>query len=105
MTVLLILNSYYLLVFLFQNSSIIWQIKTILIFLSSLPHPYLHEYLLNSTLPLKCNVSSVYTILIQVLKELHKDILKIPNYNEELIHARKQLLSRTTNKLLNEKYT
>lgn len=79
------------------------QIKTILIFLSSLPHPYLHEYLLNSTLPLKSNVSSVYTILLQVLKELHKDILTVSNYNEELINARKQILNINSNKLLSEK--
>lgn len=87
----------------FQNSSITLQIKTILIFLSSLPHPYLHEYLLNSTLPLKSNVLSVYTILFQVLKELHNDILKVPNYNEELINARKEILNKISNKLLSEK--
>jgi len=79
------------------------QLKNILIFLSFLPHPYLHEYLLNSTLPLKRNVSPVYTILCQVFKELHKDILTIPNYNDELIQARKRFLNRTSKTLLNEK--
>lgn len=74
----------------------------ILIFLSYLPHPYLHEYLLNSTLPLKRNVSSVYTILSQVLKELHKNISTFPNYNEELVQARKEILNKTSNKLLIE---
>jgi len=79
------------------------QLKIILIFLSFLPHPYLHEYLLNSTLPLKRNVSPVYTILYQVFKELHKDILTVPNYNDELIQARKRFLNSTSNTLLNEK--
>lgn len=83
--------------------SITWQLKDILIFLSSLPHPYLHEYLLNSTLPLERNVPSVYTILCQVLKELHKNVLTIPNYNDELVHARKQILNSTPKTLLNEK--
>lgn len=77
--------------------------KDILIFLSFLPHPYLHEFLLNSTLPLKCYVPSVYTILCQVLKELHKNVLTIPNYNEELVYARKQFLNSTPKTLLNEK--
>ncbi|XP_025407859.1 protein FAM160B1-like isoform X2 [Sipha flava] len=86
-----------------QNLAITWHIKDILIFLSYLPHPYLHEFLLNSTLPLKRNVPSVYTILCQVLKELHKNILTIPNFNDELVHARKQILSSTPKTLLNEK--
>lgn len=76
------------------------QLKMILIFLSYLPHPYLHEFLLNSTLPLKPNVTSVYTILYQVLKELHTNILTVPNYNDELIQARKRILNNTSNNLL-----
>ncbi|VVC35326.1 Retinoic acid induced 16-like protein,Armadillo-like helical [Cinara cedri] len=89
-----------------QSVLITSQIKTILIFLSYLPHPYLHEYLLNSTLPLKRNVSSVYTILNHVLKELHKQIVTIPNYNNELIHSRNQILKNISNQLVfNEKDT
>jgi len=79
------------------------QLKIILIFLSFLPHPYLHEYLLNSTLPFKRNVSPVYIILCQVLKEVYKDILTVPNYNNELILARKRFLNNTTNTILNDK--
>lgn len=86
-----------------QNSSTTLQLKIILIFLSSLPHPYLHEYLLNSTLTLKRNVPSLYMILCQVLKELHKKILTFPNYNEELIQARKRILNSSSIKLLKEK--
>ncbi|XP_060839803.1 FHF complex subunit HOOK interacting protein 2A-like isoform X1 [Rhopalosiphum padi] len=87
-----------------QNSSTTLQLKIILIFLSSLPHPYLHEYLLNSTLPLKHNVPSLYMILYHVLKELHKKILTFPNYNEELIQARKRVLNNSSIKLLKEKH-
>ncbi|XP_025208897.1 protein FAM160B1-like [Melanaphis sacchari] len=86
-----------------QNSSTTMQLKVILTFLSSLPHPYLHEYLLNSTLPLKRNVPSLYIILCHVLKELHKKILTLPNYNEELIQARKRVLNSSSIKLLKEK--
>ncbi|KAL5244322.1 hypothetical protein ACI65C_011732 [Semiaphis heraclei] len=86
-----------------QNSSITLQLKIILIFLTSLPHPYLHEYLLNSTLPLKRNVPSLYMILCHVLKELHKKILAFPNYNEALVQARKRILNSTSIKLLKEK--
>lgn len=79
------------------------QLKTILLFLCSLPHPYLHEYLLNSTLPLKHNVPSIYTIMCQVFKDIHTNILTVPNYNDELSCARKHILNSTPNQLLNEK--
>jgi len=68
-----------------------------------LPHPYLHEYLLNSTLPLKRNVSSFYMIINQVVKDVHKHILIVSKYNDELVNARKHILNSTQNKLLNEK--
>lgn len=87
----------------FQSSLITLQIKTIFINLSYLPHPYLHEYLLNSTLPLKKNVTSAYVTLNQVLKELHKIILTVPNYCEELIRARKRILNSSSEKIFNKK--
>lgn len=68
-----------------------------------MPHPHLHEYLLNSTLPLKRNVPSLYMMLCHVLKELHTKILTFPNYNEELIQARKRILNSSVIKLLKEK--
>lgn len=68
-----------------------------------MPHPYLHEYLLNSALPLKRNIASVYGILHQVLKELHKELSTVTNYNKDLIEARKRIIESTPDKLLNKK--
>ncbi|XP_050421454.1 FHF complex subunit HOOK interacting protein 2A-like [Adelges cooleyi] len=87
-----------------QSPSITLQIKNILILLSFLPHPYLHEYLLNSTVPLKRNVPSAYNTLCQVIKKIQRTILTLPNYYKELNTARERVFNNNTYKLFkNEK--
>merc|ERR1711915_9251 len=43
------------------------QLTSIISKLAQLPHPYLHEYLLNPTIPLVPGVRSLYTVLKEVL--------------------------------------
>jgi hypothetical protein len=57
-----------------------------------LPHPYLHEYLLNPLLPLLSEVNSLFSILQLVAGELMSQIPVMKNYNHLLYATRQKLL-------------
>jgi hypothetical protein len=57
-----------------------------------LPHPYLHEYLLNPLLPLHSEANSLFSILQLVAGELMSQIPVMKNYKHLLYATRQKLL-------------
>lgn len=60
--------------------------------LALLPHPHLHEYLLNPTIPLSGGVRTPYTVLQSVVNRIHKPIMAKEGYKNYLKMTRFQLL-------------
>ncbi|XP_023248616.1 protein FAM160B1 [Copidosoma floridanum] len=59
--------------------------------LALLPHPYLHEYLLNPLIPLMPGKKSLFICLQRVAKYLMNEVLKLPNYKQLLKEARTRI--------------
>jgi hypothetical protein len=60
--------------------------------LAMLPHPYLHEYLLNPLLPLHSEANSLFSVLQLVAGELVSQIPVMTNYKHLLCGTRQKLL-------------
>lgn len=65
--------------------------------LAMLPHPYLHEYLLNPLLPLKKEVKTLYLSLKKVANEVYSRARLVLNLQEELQMTRQRLLFKNEN--------
>jgi hypothetical protein len=60
--------------------------------LAMLPHPYLHEYLLNPLLPVHSEANSLFSVLQLVAGELMSQVPVIKNYKHLLNSTRQKLL-------------
>eukprot|EP00794_Sanderia_malayensis_P005239 gene5239-5900_t len=68
--------------------------------LAQFPHPQLHEYLLDHTLPVIDDCNTLHRILKTVCKELGSRAERIPYFQQNLLNVRKRLMgmsSRTLN--------
>ena len=72
------------------------QLTSVLSRLAQLPHPYLHEYLLNPTIPLGPGVRTLYTVLKSVLAEAVTRTESVPHFPLKMLHCRKKLLGDQT---------
>jgi len=68
------------------------QLTSIISKLAQLPHPYLHEYLLNPTIPLVPGVRSLYTVLKDVLGKAVVKSESIRHFPLKMLGCRKKLL-------------
>jgi len=68
------------------------QLTSVLSKLSQLPHPYLHEYLLNPTIPLAPGVRSLYTVLKEVLGKAVTKSEAISHFPLKMLGCRRRLL-------------
>jgi hypothetical protein len=57
-----------------------------------LPHPYLHEYLLNPLLPMRSEATSLFSVLQLVAQELVSQVPAMKNYKRLLYSTRQKLL-------------
>ncbi|CAK9824286.1 FHF complex subunit HOOK interacting protein 2A [Anthophora retusa] len=60
--------------------------------LALLPHPYLHEFLLNPLLPLAPGTKNLFTCLQKVVKQLVNEVPKTPDHKQMLKETRERLL-------------
>ena len=67
-----------------QKYEINLQITVLISKLALLPHPYLHEFLLNPLIPLVPGKKSLFICLQRVAKKLMSEVPKIPNYKQAL---------------------
>lgn len=70
------------------------QISAIVTKLSILPHPYLHEYLLNPLLPLRNDVKSLYSSLQFAMSDVNSRVEIIIDFQNELRNTRQRLMSK-----------
>ena len=75
-----------------QKYDINLQLTVVISKLALLPHPYLHEFLLNPLLPLTPGRKSLFICLQRVVKHLAGEVQKIPNYKQILKETRLRLL-------------
>jgi len=68
------------------------QLTSILSRLVQLPHPYLHEYLLNPTIPIQDGVITLYAVLRKLMVEATRRCSAVKHYPKKMLHSRKQLL-------------
>ncbi|KAK3914334.1 Protein FAM160B1 [Frankliniella fusca] len=68
------------------------QLTALVSRLAMLPHPYLHEFLLNPLLPLVPGTTSLYSTLQAVAKEMQTALAGIPNCKKTLVRTRQELL-------------
>lgn len=78
--------------FIVQDYDINLQITSLVATLSLLPHPHLHEYLLNPTLTLNGGVRTPFTVLTAVVARIHQPIVEREDYVDHLKVTRYQLL-------------
>ncbi|PNF15187.1 hypothetical protein B7P43_G14385 [Cryptotermes secundus] len=76
----------------YQPYEINLQLTGLVSHLAMLPHPYLHEYLLNPLLPLRSEANSLFSILQLVAGELMSQIPAMKNYKHLLYVTRQKLL-------------
>ncbi|XP_068082296.1 FHF complex subunit HOOK interacting protein 2A isoform X2 [Anabrus simplex] len=75
----------------YQPYEISLQVTSIVSRLALLPHPYIHEFILNPLLPVLPDVNTVFTTLEAVAGEIITQIPKIPN-SRQLLHVTRQRL-------------
>ncbi|XP_015521214.2 FHF complex subunit HOOK interacting protein 2A isoform X1 [Neodiprion lecontei] len=75
-----------------QKYEINLQLTVLVSRLALLPHPYVHEYLLNPLLPLTPGTPSLFGCLQQVVKHLASEVPKVPDYKRLLKDTRQKLL-------------
>ncbi|XP_066603338.1 FHF complex subunit HOOK interacting protein 2A-like isoform X3 [Prorops nasuta] len=80
-----------------QKYDINLQLTVVLSRLALLPHPYLHEYMLNPLLPLAPGTKSLFICLQRVVKQLVNEVSKIEGYKPLLKETRERLLDDTPN--------
>ncbi|XP_064102448.1 FHF complex subunit HOOK interacting protein 2A-like [Macrobrachium nipponense] len=75
-----------------QDYDINLQVTSLVATLALLPHPHLHEYLLNPTLPLTGGVRTPYTVLSSVVSKIQTPIMEREDYLDHLKVTRYHLL-------------
>jgi len=75
-----------------QNYELNLQLTSLFSTLSQLPHAYLHEYILNTTVSLHPSVSSLYTILKRLVESATVRCAEIQHFPRKLVQARRALL-------------
>ena len=73
------------------------QLTSVISRLTQLPHPYLHEYLLNPTIPLNPGVRTLFTVLKDVLGQAVTRSEAIPHFPLKMIACRRKLLGDKSN--------
>ncbi len=64
--------------------------------LAQLPHPYLHEYLLNPTLPLVSGVRTLHSVLRSLVSRVRAAVASIEQLPRKIYVCRKTLLMGST---------
>lgn len=83
----------------YQKYEINLQLTVVISRLALLPHPYLHEFLLNPLLPLTSGSKSLFTCLQKVIKQLVSEVTKTPKYKDILRETRKHLLENCSQQI------
>lgn len=65
--------------------------------LALLPHPNLHEYLLNPMLPTAKNTQTLFKTLQELAKKMTMEIPRLRNYKKLIENTRMQLMSEDPN--------
>uniref|UniRef100_A0A8B9HQQ3 FHF complex subunit HOOK-interacting protein C-terminal domain-containing protein n=1 Tax=Astyanax mexicanus TaxID=7994 RepID=A0A8B9HQQ3_ASTMX len=68
------------------------QVTSVLSKLSLLPHPHLHEYLLDPYINLAPGCRSLFSVIVRVVGDLMLRIHRIPEFTPKLLLVRKRLL-------------
>lgn len=76
----------------YQPYEINLQLTGLVSRLAMLPHPYLHEYLINPLLPLRSEATSLFSVLQLVAEELVIQVPAMKNYRRLLYSTRQKLL-------------
>ncbi|XP_008546733.1 FHF complex subunit HOOK interacting protein 2A [Microplitis demolitor] len=85
-----------------QKYEINLQLTVVISKLALLPHPYLHEFLLNPLVPLIPGTKSLFNCLQKTVKQLVSEVSKLPKYKDELRETRKKLLQETSQDSIKE---
>ncbi|XP_045582330.1 FHF complex subunit HOOK interacting protein 2A [Procambarus clarkii] len=75
-----------------QDYDINLQVTSLMATLALLPHPHLHEYLLNPTIMVAGGVRTPFTVLSSVVSKIHQPIMEREDYLDHLKVTRYQLL-------------
>lgn len=75
-----------------QKYEVNLQLTVVISRLALLPHPYLHEFLLNPLLPLAPGTKNLFTCLQKVVKQLVSEVPKTPDHKQMLKETRERLL-------------
>ncbi|XP_076759735.1 FHF complex subunit HOOK interacting protein 2A isoform X3 [Xylocopa sonorina] len=75
-----------------QKYEVNLQLTVVISRLALLPHPYLHEFLLNPLLPLAPGTKNLFTCLQKVVKQLAHEVPKTPDHKQMLKETRERLL-------------
>ncbi|KAM6956478.1 FHF complex subunit HOOK interacting protein 2A [Aplochiton taeniatus] len=68
------------------------QVTSVLSKLSLLPHPHMHEYLLDPYINLAPGCRSLFSVIVRVVGDLMLRIHRIPDFTPKLLLVRKRLL-------------
>uniref|UniRef100_A0A4W4GP18 FHF complex subunit HOOK-interacting protein C-terminal domain-containing protein n=1 Tax=Electrophorus electricus TaxID=8005 RepID=A0A4W4GP18_ELEEL len=68
------------------------QVTSVLSRLALLPHPHLHEYLLDPYINLAPGCRSLFSVIVRVVGDLMLRIHRVPDFNPKLLLVRKRLL-------------
>ncbi|XP_056147932.1 protein FAM160B1 isoform X1 [Lampris incognitus] len=68
------------------------QVTSVLSKLSLLPHPHMHEYLLDPYINLAPGCRSLFSVIVRVVGDLMLRIQRIPDFTPKLLLVRKRLL-------------
>ncbi|NXB92883.1 F16B2 protein, partial [Vidua chalybeata] len=68
------------------------QVTSVLSQLAALPHPHLHEYLLDPYLNLAPGCRSLFSVLVRVIGDLMQRLQRVPHFRAKLLLVRRQLL-------------
>ncbi|XP_053822652.1 FHF complex subunit HOOK interacting protein 2B [Vidua chalybeata] len=75
-----------------QPYSLNLQVTSVLSQLAALPHPHLHEYLLDPYLNLAPGCRSLFSVLVRVIGDLMQRLQRVPHFRAKLLLVRRQLL-------------
>ncbi|XP_017878113.1 protein FAM160B1-like isoform X1 [Ceratina calcarata] len=75
-----------------QKYEVNLQLTVVISRLALLPHPYLHEFLLNPLLPLAPGTKNLFICLQKVIKQLVHEVPKTPDHKQMLKETRERLL-------------
>ncbi|XP_018006360.1 FHF complex subunit HOOK interacting protein 2A [Hyalella azteca] len=78
-----------------QDYDVNLQVTSLVASLAQLPHPQLHEFLLNPTVPLAAGARTTYSVLHDVSQALASSLARTPRCQHHLQVARHQLLGST----------